>query len=520
MPVSRSRSGFPIVDLFAGPGGLGEGFASYERRDGSRPFRIAISIEKNPEAHSTLELRSFYRRYEPAAVPEDYYRHLRGELSRADLFRRHEKAALAAREDAWLCELGSVREDEVDRRVASAIGGRDQWVLIGGPPCQAYSLVGRARMRSADPEKFERDPRHFLYREYLRIIARHRPPVFVMENVKGLLSATHDGSNMFERILEDLREPPRVSRGEGPRRLRYSLHALSAPKQSVLRGDAHPSPDDFVLRAEEHGIPQARHRIIIVGVRDDLLERPAFLPTDPHRIALRRVIFDLPRLRSQISGGHDSADAWKQAVAECAAVLRNMSTNDDLSRFLGEFRLPARNTLPTGAAFIASEKLPTYRADWYVDPRLGGICNHVSRSHLRQDIQRYFFAAAFAASMNGTARSPRLADFPEFLLPNHRNVQDAIEGRMFSDRFRVQIASAPSTTITSHISKDGHYYIHPDPAQARSLTVREAARLQTFPDNYVFCGSRTSQYQQVGNAVPPLLAAKIAAVVDGLLNGR
>lgn len=517
--MSRSQSGFPIVDLFAGPGGLGEGFASYERRDGSRPFRVAISIEKNPEAHSTLELRSFYRRFEPEALPQDYYRHLRGELSRADLFRRHEKAARAAREDAWLCELGVVREEEVDRRVASAIGGRDQWVLIGGPPCQAYSLVGRARMRSADPEKFERDPRHFLYREYLRIIARHRPPVFVMENVKGLLSATHDGSNMFERILEDLSEPLRVSRGERSGPLRYNLHALTAPKQSLLHTDRHPSPDDFVLRAEEHGIPQARHRIIIVGVRDDMRKRPAFLAIEPYRIALRRVIFDLPRLRSRISGGSDSAEAWKETLVECAAALRKISKGD-LSLFLDEFRLPVRTTLSTGAAFLASEKRPTYRSDWYVDARLRGICNHVSRSHLRQDIQRYFFAAAFAASMNGTARSPRLADFPEFLLPNHRNVQDAIAGRMFSDRFRVQIAGAPSTTITSHMSKDGHYYIHPDPAQARSLTVREAARLQTFPDNYVFCGSRTSQYQQVGNAVPPLLAAEIAAVVDGLLNGQ
>lgn len=134
---------------------------------------------------------------------------------------------------------------------------------------------------------------------------------------------------------------------------------------------------------------------------------------------------------------------------------------------------------------------------------------------MASDLRRYMYAAIFA---DVTGKSPKLSDFPQSLLPDHDNIELGVSGHMFSDRFRVQLPDQVSTTITSHISKDGHYFIHYDPIQCRSLTVREAARLQTFPDNYCFLGTRTSQYHQVGNAVPPHLAGQIAEIVGEVLD--
>jgi DNA (cytosine-5)-methyltransferase 1 len=152
-------------------------------------------------------------------------------------------------------------------------------------------------------------------------------------------------------------------------------------------------------------------------------------------------------------------------------------------------------------------------------PRKGRrpILNHESRGHMPEDLARYLFASVYGQLYG---KSPTLSEFPRELLPDHANVERALGGGLFADRFRVQLAGDARTTITSHISKDGHYYIHFDPSQCRSLTVREAATLQTFPEDYFFCGPRTSQYVQAGNAVPPELAKRIAAIVaKGLGSG-
>ena len=176
---------------------------------------------------------------------------------------------------------------------------------------------------------------------------------------------------------------------------------------------------------------------------------------------------------------------------------------------------PLRNLDKSSSRYPAQSKVSHDLLDSIYDPAMPVLDGHESRSHMPSDLRRYAFAASFAAV---TGKSPKLSDFPASLLPNHANVEQGREGKMFSDRFRVQLPNQPSTTVTSHISKDGHYFIHYDPKQCRSLTVREAARLQTFPDNYHFEGPRTAQYHQVGNAVPPYLARQIADIIADVLD--
>ncbi|WP_415713064.1 DNA cytosine methyltransferase [Maridesulfovibrio sp.] len=171
----------------------------------------------------------------------------------------------------------------------------------------------------------------------------------------------------------------------------------------------------------------------------------------------------------------------------------------------------AGSNMNRGGEFVRTRGRAAVFIDWFHDERMNGVCNHTTRGHIAPDLHRYLFVSAYTA-INGV--SPKLHDFPESLLPKHKNAKSGA----FCDRFRAQGYEGQATTVTCHISKDGHYFIHPDPTQCRSLTVREAARIQTFPDNYFFCGPRTSQYTQVGNAVPPLLARRIADSLSSLFD--
>lgn len=518
----------PVIDLFAGPGGLSEGFSRYGEEDWCSitetslspqhhrhaiRFEIALSIEKDSFAHSTLELRALTRKLVTTREKVLYRRFLLGELDRDALFSGAGAKAVLARDEAWMAALGEVDETKIDRRIRRALQGHKEWALIGGPPCQAYSLAGRSRNRGVKGYRPENDDRHFLYQEYLRILAKHRPPVFVMENVKGLLSSRVNGDLIFERICADLREPARAVRARD--HLTYELHALAgAPLTAAGPNSSQSYPGRFLVRMEEYGIPQCRHRVIILGVRSNVRRSPTIL-SKGRSVTAGQVLDGLPELRSALSKEPDSAENWRQAIAEVrrSGWLRTVDpvVADAVRTALNSISTRLVNSL--GGKTLAVGGTAKYAARWYGHHDL--VLNHEARGHLRSDLHRYLFAAAYA-EVKGS--SPTLEQFPKELLPKHKNAYSAVEfGGNFNDRFRVQVGSRPATTVTSHISKDGHYYIHYDPGQCRSLTVREAARLQTFPDDYFFSGPRTEQYRQVGNAVPPLFAVQIASVVADLL---
>lgn len=494
----------PVIDVFAGPGGLGEGFACYKSEAAGAPFDIKLSIEKDANAHQTLTLRALYRQL-AAGQQSKFWNELQCAPTPFAIYEKFPVQAESAHHECVRIELAPQTADVVRDLIKQRLPrGTEKWVLLGGPPCQAYSLVGRSRNRGNPNYEPLLDHRQTLYLEYLQILADHRPAVFVVENVKGLLSATLANNGLFDRIRDDLSDPGLALRRENRRgrfRPRYKMFAIGS---STLSRDDLP---DFVVKAEQYGIPQARHRVILVGVLDGLQcgDLGTLVPSDTET-SVAECIGNLPRLRSGVTDEIDGPEKWRDIITRIPsrrwAANVDADVRDRMKALAGDIHVPRTDR---GAEF------QQIRRSGALD---GIILNHSARAHITADLERYFFASAFAQVRR---RSPTLSDFPRTLLPLHANVNKALNGGLFSDRFRVQVSHRPSTTITSHISKDGHYYIHYDPTQCRSLTVREAARLQTFPDDYFFCGPRTSQYHQVGNAVPPKLAREIAKIVYDLL---
>lgn len=520
-PAGTLSEPIQVVDLFAGPGGLGEGFSSAGK---GKNFEIIVSAEMDPKAWETLRLRAFYRllkREMPERLSE-YHDYCNSPSSAGGFSPSEVTLPLwkEATEEAKCITLGSdLGNGILDRALDERLDQTRPWVLIGGPPCQAYSIVGRARNQAKADYKPEDDHRHFLYKEYLRIIRDRQPTIFVMENVKGILSSRVNDQRIFSSILQDLSDPHRaLHTGSGKQYRIYSLAtgASFGPGDDVDQID----PKTFILKAEDYGVPQARHRVILLGICTDSLPASANLVTlrkEQDRISVGQAIGSLPRLRSTLTKSADSRDAWINMVQEQITHLLGeldpvadrglwREFNTLLHRFDAPIHAGSRRVLKTDESNGATG-IPNLD-DWYLDENLTHWLNHEARGHMPSDLRRYLFAAVYA-QVHGTSPKGHKEFSLEGLAPDHKNWKTG----KFSDRFRVQLQDLPATTITSHISKDGHYFIHYDPGQCRSLTVREAARLQTFPDNYFFQGNRTEQFHQVGNAVPPFLASKIASVV-------
>ena len=451
--MPRNSTKIPVIDLFAGPGGLGEGFSAYAY-SGEQPFQIRLSIEKDPRAHQTLQLRSFFRQFSQNQVPDAYYDYLREvdipeNERRSKLFSQYPEQAKQVDREARLAELGKDNPHTIHKWIQDALEGCGEWVLIGGPPCQAYSVVGRSRNRGNSDYQAEKDHRQYLYLEYLQIIAEHQPAIFVMENVKGLLSATLKNQYIFKRMYKDLQEPGKALKREdrpvrspvhASKSCRYKLYSLIKPGEI-----SNLNLSDFVVHMEYFGIPQARHRVIILGIREDIIDIKDIKPKTlkpQSTIAAGKVLSGLPKVRSGLSREEDSTDAWRDWLYKMAEYSWFASPQPEGNGKIPE-KLIAKLTeirhsvdRGRGGEFMSYDADIDYKPEWFLDSRIEGVCNHTTRGHIVSDLYRYFYAACFA-EVKG--QSPKLKDFPPDLLPAHKNAKRAANG---SPIFSGSISSA------------------------------------------------------------------------------
>lgn len=412
------------IDLFAGAGGLSEGF----ERAGFSPI---AHVEMMREACDTLKTRSCYYALKNVANGDEIYKkYLKGEISRETLWSSVPKDVL----DKVICEtMSDATLPRIFERISNLMakkGASELDLIVGGPPCQAYSIVGRAR------KNMEKDSRNFLYKLYVKFLKKFSPKVFVFENVQGLLSAGK--GKYYEDLKQSCENAGYVF-----------LHKL--------------------IKAEEYGVLQKRRRVIIIGIKKNLALSNT---SDPYPIPntvsylnykIKDILSDLPPLKP---GEHKNSYSGR----------------------------------PTTYLSLTQIRKPGDVLTW-----------HLTRSIREQDRDIYRFVINFRRK---SGKNAEYTDIPANLR-THKNLTG------FLDRFKVVPESEHACqTMVAHISKDGHYYIHPDIKQARSLSVREAARIQSFPDDYYFEGSRTSAFTQIGNAVPPLLAYEIAKSIKNYLKSK
>lgn len=400
---------YNFIDVFSGAGGLSEGFFNCN-------FNPIAHVEMNKYASETLKTRSCYYYFKKINNLEFYYEYLRGNVSKERLY-------AAVPEDVLSSVINEEISDKTYKKIFEMIDRimqRDRInevdVLIGGPPCQAYSLVGRA----SAPGGMEDDPRNDLYIQYARFLNKYRPKMFVFENVPGILTAK--GGVIWKRVKQRLRT------------VGYNIEYR-------------------LVNAHDFGVLQNRKRVIIIGWRKDLnLHYPVFT-----RVQVDAVVQDL------------------------LSDLPYLNPGEECNEYAG-----APNAYLESTGIRCAQDVLT---------------EHQTRNIREVDRDIYRIAIGM---WNDNHRRLHYTDLPNDLQFHNNNTS-------FLDRFKVVEGDMESAhTMLAHISKDGHYYIHPDIEQARSLSVREAARIQSFPDNYYFEGPRTAKFVQIGNAVPPLMANGIA----------
>lgn len=388
---------YTFIDLFAGCGGLSEGFYR-------KGFKALAHVEINHWACETLRKRmQFYG-----------YQNIDKEVIEED-----------------------ITSDCIIDKIENAVSGREVDIIIGGPPCQAYSTAGRVR----DSKGMASDPRNYLFESYVKILEHYQPKFFVFENVTGILSAKVDGTPIFPRIIKAL-----------------------GNKYNVIS-----DPLVLVHNTANYGVPQLRKRVIVMGVRKDIAE------TDVKSLYEDVVVTHwIPETPEDNRKGLKHFVDVRQAIGDLPTVEPGNDASTD------QFDYPCNNE------FL--QRIGTKG----VNP----LYDHIARRNNELDRERFTVMIKNHWTFGQLRR-----EMPQY---EHEHA------RVFDNSYVVQWWDLPSKTILAHIHKDGFQFIHPDEKQARTFTVREAARIQSFPDNFEFAGSRGEKYKQIGNAVPPLFAEALA----------
>lgn len=407
------------IDLFAGAGGLSEGFV----RAG---FDVIGHVEMDKYAASTIKTRMIYHALKKQGLLDVYYAYVKGEITRDEIIAQYELDEIA---QSVICGKIGENYKRIIKELKTIVGNRTIDIIVGGPPCQAYSYIGRAR----DVNRMRDDERNYLYKYYVEFLKAFKPKVFVFENVPGLVSA---GKGQY---LEDMRK---------------------------LMKEVGYETDYRILNAADYGVPQNRRRVILIGWN---------------------------KKKSGIS-----------QYPEPEKVDRDYTVKD----FFAD--LPAIAAGGGSPVVVGHEPTSLLAELGIADVKSGLLIDHISRPHNERDLEIYRYAVA----LKDAGTNLRYNNLPTHL-KTHKNEKG------FLDRFKVVDAiSAGSHTVVAHIGKDGHFYIHPDKEQNRSISIREAARLQTFPDDFIFEGPRSSRFKQIGNAVPVMFAHRIAETIKANLSQK